>query len=167
MFPRHPEPLRNFDYLGAHRYFLTWCCFERQPLFQDSAVADRAMSQIMRACDPCGIAIVAYCFMPDHLHMLVEGMRLDADGRRFFKLAKQYAGYAHSQATGSRLWQRYGYEHVVRSDQTSRAVSRYLLENPVRAGLAKSVGDWPSSGAPTTNLAALIEWAYSEDREAG
>ena len=121
MFPRHPEPLRNFDYLGAHRYFLTWCCFERQPLFQDSAVADRAMSQIMRACDPCGIAIVAYCFMPDHLHMLVEGMRLDADGRRFFKLAKQYAGYAHSQATGSRLWQRYGYEHVVRSDQTSRA----------------------------------------------
>ncbi|MDP2389703.1 MAG: transposase [Acidobacteriota bacterium] len=159
MFPKHPEPFRNFDYIGAHRYFLTWCCFERQGLFSDPQVVALATSQILRACEPCGIEIVAYCFMPDHLHMLLEGARPDADGRRFFSLAKQYAGYAHSQAYGRRLWQRYGYDHVVRSDQTSRGVSRYILENPIRAGLAKTAGDWPHSGAPTSTQAALIEWA--------
>ena len=105
--------------------------------------------------------------MPDHLHMLVEGIQPDADGRRFIRLAKQYAGYAHSQTFGGRLWQRYGYEHVVRSTQTSRAVSRYILENPVRAGLVTSAGAWPHSGAPTTSLAALIGWAYSEDGWSG
>jgi len=162
MFPKHPEPLRAFDYIGAHRYFLTWCCFERQALFGDPQVVAMALSQILRACEPCGIEIIAYCFMPDHLHLLVEGVRPDANGRQFFKLAKQYAGYAHSKAFGRRLWQRYGYEHVVRSDQTSRAVSRYILENPIRARLANTAGDWPYSGAPTTSLTALIEWAYSE-----
>ena len=167
MFPKHPAPLRDFDYTGAHRYFLTWCCFERQPLFCERLVVDQAIAQILRACEPSGIAIVAYCFMPDHLHMLVEGVDPCADGRRFFRLAKQYAGYGHAQVFGGRLWQRYGYEHVVRGTQTSRAVARYLLENPVRAGLATAVGDWPFSGAPTTSQPALIEWAYSSDEWSG
>jgi putative transposase len=113
------------------------------------------------------VEIIAYCFMPDHLHMLVEGTRPDSDGRRFFSLAKQYSGYMHAKLHGGRLWQRYGYEHVVRSDQTSRAVSRYILENPVRAGLVLTPGDWPCSGAPTASLAALMEWAYSEGDGSG
>ena len=167
MFPKHPAPLRDFDYIGAHRYFLTWCCFERQPLFSERLVVYQATTQILRACQPSGIAIIAYCFMPDHLHMLVEGIDPSADGRRFFRLAKQYSGYGHAQAFGGRLWQRYGYEHVVRSNQTSRAVARYLLENPVRAGLVAAVGDWPFSGAPTTSHGALIEWAYSNDEWSG
>lgn len=163
MFPKHPPPLRNFDYLGAHRYFLTWCCFERQPLFREGLAVANAPAQIVRACEPSRIALTACCFMPDLLHMLVMGIQPDSDGRKFFRLAKQYAGYGHSQAFGGRLWQRYGYEHVVRSTQTSRAVSRYILENPIRAGLVKTVDEWPYSGAPTTSLAALIEWAYLED----
>ncbi|MSO35629.1 MAG: transposase [Acidobacteria bacterium] len=167
MFPKHPVLLPDFDYLGEHRYFLTWCCFERQALFRESRVVDGALTQILRTCDPAGIAVISYCFMPDHVHMLVEGVEPSADGRRFFRLAKQYSGYAHSQAFGERLWQRYGYEHVVRSTKTSRAVTRYILENPIRAGLARSVGDWPHSGAPSTNLAALVEWAYSEDGWSG
>ena len=166
-FPKHPAPLSDFDYTGPHRYFLTWCCFERQPLFSQRPVVENTTAQILRACEPSGIAVVAYCFMPDHLHLLVEGVATDADGRQFFRLAKQYAGYGHSQAFGGRLWQRYGYEHVVRSTQTSRAVARYMLENPVRAGLVKSIGDWPHSGAPTTSLGALIEWAYSDDDGSG
>lgn len=105
--------------------------------------------------------------MPDHLHTLVEGVRPDADGRRFFRLAKQYSGFTHSQMCGGRLWQRYGYEHVVRSTQTSKAVTRYILENPIRAGLATAVGDWPFSGAPISSQAALIEWAYSDDGWSG
>ena len=167
MFPRHPEPLQGFDYIGGHRYFLTWCCFERQPLFRNCDVVERTLLQILRAREPAGVEVIAYCFMPDHLHMLVEGARPDADGRRFFALAKQYAGFSHSKVTGSRLWQRYGYEHVVRSDQTSRAVARYVLENPVRAGLIRTVGEWPYSGAPTTSLRGLIEWAYSLDTGSG
>jgi len=167
MFPKHPQPLANFNYRGAYRYFLTWCCFERQALFGDAQVVAGATTQILRAREPSGIEVVAYCFMPDHVHLLVEGVRPDADGRRFFKLARQYAGYAHSTAHSARLWQRYGYEHVVRSDQTSRAVTRYILENPVRAGLVKSVDEWPGSGAPGASLAALVEWAYAAEERSG
>jgi len=76
MFPGHPKPLRNFDYIGAHRYFLTWCCFGRHTLFGDPQVVANAVTQILRACEPCGMEIIAYCFMPDHLHMLVEGGHL-------------------------------------------------------------------------------------------
>lgn len=157
MFPKHPVPLANFDYIGPHRYFLTWCCFERQPLFAERVAVDLVLSQILRACQPSGIVIIAYCFMPDHVHFLVEGQRPDSNARRFFSLAKQYAGYAYSKQVGGRLWQRYGFEHIVRSDQTSKTVTCYILENPVRAGLATNLQDWQSSGSPAYDLRALIE----------
>jgi REP element-mobilizing transposase RayT len=36
---------------------------------------------------------------------------------------------------GDRLWQRYGFERVLRDDEATLDVARYILRNPVRAGL--------------------------------
>ena len=73
------------------------------------------------------MAIPAYVFMPEHLHCVVEGIAPTSDGKRFFSLAKQFSGYAHSKTRSERLWQRYGYEHVLRSDETTRRVVRYVI----------------------------------------
>ncbi len=157
-----PERLRGFNYRGFHRYFLTFCTFHRRRRFTGPATVGVALDQILRAAAREQFAVAAYCFMPDHLHLLVQGMSEDAEVRRFIKLAKQFSGHAFSQASGEHLWQRYGYERVLRGDEQTLAVARYILENPVRAGLAECPGEYPFSGSPAHSMAAVtdaIAWA--------
>ncbi len=101
--------------------------------------------------------MVAYCFMPDHLHLLVAGCSEQSDGRRFIKLAKQFSGYAYSRSHNETLWQRYAYEHVLRSEDQTLPVARYILENPIRAGLAVSPAEYPFSGSTVHPKEAIVE----------
>lgn len=114
--------------------------------------------QISRAADEQAFAIIAYCFMPDHLHLVVCGSAEDSDLRRFVARSKQYSGYAFASATGGRLWQRYCYEHVLRSEESTRSVVRYVLENPLRKGLASNVADYPFLGSGVYGKSELIEY---------
>ena len=77
--------------------------------------------------------------MPDHVHLLVEGVRADSDLRRFRAAAKRYIGFYYKQQYGQILWQRYGYERVLRSQEQPLDVVRYIPANPLRAGLAKNI----------------------------
>jgi putative transposase len=156
-YPRH---LPGFTYVGPHRYFLTFCCADRRDTFTDVAVVDLVMAQFQRAgCDE-SIAIVAACFMPDHVHLVVEGAREDADLKRFISRGKQLSGFYFKQAYKKTLWQRYGYERVLREEESTRRVVAYVLENPVRAGLAKTVHDYPLVRSSLYGREALIEYAY-------
>jgi REP element-mobilizing transposase RayT len=101
--------------------------------------------------------------MPDHLHLLVEGQAEDADGRQFISRAKQYSGF-HFQATfGQRLWQRYGFEHTLRSQEAVLSVARYILENPVRAKLAEGISEYPFSGSKLYSIEQILEAVQLED----
>jgi len=75
MITNRPEHLKAFDYLGLHQYFLTFCTFNRQRHFVESAHVALARTQIARAAGEHCFAITAYCYMPDDVHLLVEGQR--------------------------------------------------------------------------------------------
>ena len=105
------------------------------------------------------MAVVAYCFMPDHLHLLVQGLTAESDCRRFISRAKQYSGFYYAEEYGVRLWQRYGFERVLREHEPTMVVARYILENPLRAGLAQRVDEYPYVGSLVYSLSALIEAA--------
>ena len=94
--------------------------------------------------------------MPDHVHLLVEGLNEQSDLRRFAKMSKQRSGAAHALSWRSRLWQEGYWEKVLRTDEDPRRVVRYILENPVRANLAKTARDYPFAGSDVWNLADLL-----------
>src|SRR5207244_159019 len=83
MFTGRPEHLRSFDYVGFHRYFLTFCTFHRRKLFLQEPAVSLVRSQILRSATEESFAIVAYRFMPDHLHLLVQGQSEAAECKRF------------------------------------------------------------------------------------
>jgi putative transposase len=153
----HPEHLKTFDYLGLHQYFLTFCTYDRACRFTNADAVALARTQIARAAVEERFAVVAYCYMPDHVHLLVEGQSDDSDCKRFIARAKQYSGFYHRAAFGRRLWQRFGYEHVLRNDEAAISVARYIIENPVRAGLVAAVQDYPFSGSDVYSLEQLLE----------
>jgi len=104
MFTNKPDHLKHFDYTGFHRYSLTFCTYQRRALFTDGTVVRLVLSQIWRASTEREFAVIAYCFMPDHLHLLVHGQSETAQCKGVIALAKQYSGYYYSKECGRRLW---------------------------------------------------------------
>lgn len=103
------------------------------------------------------ISIPAYCFMPDHLHLLVEGDTMESDLRRFMSSFKQKSGYAFSRAGNDRLWQKGYHDRILRTEETTSIVVRYILENPVRAGLVTRFDEYPHTGSDRYSLEELAE----------
>jgi putative transposase len=159
----YPRRLPGFDYLGCYQYFLTFCVEHRVTVFSEEDAVSLVWSQFLRAAADESFSIIACCFMPDHVHMVVEGLEDDADLKRFISRARQFSGYHYRRKTGRRLWQRYGYEHVLRDDEPTKAVVAYVLENPVRAGLAKTVYEYPHITSTLYRREELVEYAYGSD----
>ena len=159
MITHNPGHLKNFNYLGLHRYSLTLCTNGRRRLFTERDNVELVVQQLLRAATEEKFAIVVYCFMPDHVHLLAQGTADDSDGKRFIKTFKQYSGYYYSQAKHQPLWQRYAFEHVLRDDEATLEVVRYILANPVRAGLADTVESYPFVGSLAYELKDLIHSA--------
>jgi putative transposase len=157
MLTRHPGRLRSFDYVGLNGYFLTFCTDNRCPHFTESARVELVLEQILRAATDTGFAIVAYCFMPDHAHLLVEAQCDASDCRQFINRAKQFSGYYFQQQFNERLWQRYGFDHVVRNDEAMLGIARYILENPIRGGLVLRIEDYPFAGSFAYPLHEILE----------
>jgi putative transposase len=157
MLTNKPEHLRTFDYLGPHRYFLTFCTYRRHRAFITHARVQIVRTQILRASHDGQFALIAYCFMPDHLHLLIEGQTDASDCRRFISRTKQFSGFHYQKAFGARLWQRYGFERVLRNDEATLSVARYIVENPVRAGLVHSVDAYPFVGSSDHAVAEILE----------
>ena len=104
--------------------------------FADPEVACRTLEQFRRTAAIEQFEILAYCLMPDHAHLLVEGMSATSDLRRFAKMAKQRSGGVHRRRCGQRLWQEGYFERVLRDRDDVRSIARYIIENPLRAGLS-------------------------------
>jgi REP element-mobilizing transposase RayT len=156
--PTHgPGHLRTFDYLGWHRYFLTFCCDSRRRLFVNPAAVDLVMIEMLRAAAEEQFAVYVYCFMPDHCHLLIEAQSESSDCRRFITHAKQLSGFHYRKAFGHRLWQRYSFEHVLRNSEDTRRVARYIVENPIRGGLAARVQDYPFVGSRVFTIDEILE----------
>jgi len=41
------------------------------------------------------------------------------------------------------VWQKGYYDHALRDEENLAAVARYIVANPLRAGLARNVADYP------------------------
>jgi len=95
--------------------------------------------------------------MPDHLHLLIEAESEASDCLQFITRAKQFSGYYYARRVGGRLWQRYGFEHTLRSNEATLFVARYILENPVRANLVPRVEDYPFVGSCVYTVREILD----------
>lgn len=95
--------------------------------------------------------------MPDHAHLLVQGLSDDANLRRFAKLAKQRSGAAFAMRHRRPLWQEGYFERVLRKEDDLKTIVSYVLANPVRAGLVASPAEYPYSGSDRWTMAELFD----------
>jgi len=145
-FPR----ARGFDYRGRHRYFLTMCAHQRRMLFADLDLVTRLRVQLLRTASERQFEILAYTFMPDHFHLLVEASAEECDLVQF---ATTFRRRATTECAVSLrpLWQDGYHDQVMRDDDRVEPIIEYLLNKPVRAGLAGPAADYPRSWSVTSD----------------
>jgi len=128
-------------------YFITITTFQRQAVFVFDAVVSHHLDVLDRVAVKHAFEVPAYCYMPDHLHLLLEAKAKTSDLLAIVGQYKQKTGYQYKQQTGRFLWQKSFYDHVVRRDESVHEVVGYILANPVRRQLAERPGDYPYAGS--------------------
>ena len=133
-------------------------------MFTDADAVAAALSHFLEQAGVFAFAILVYCFMPDHLHLLVEGTAEDSNLRRFVARAKQRAAFDFSTRHRHRLWQEGYHDRVLRDDEPTVDVIRYTIANPVRAGLVDDPRDYPYWGSGVWTREALLDFIGIETR---
>ncbi|MHC1651724.1 REP-associated tyrosine transposase [Stenotrophomonas maltophilia] len=124
-------------------YAITRVCRDRCRIFDDPGHAHIVM-QVLEALDDQGLTTsFAWVIMPDHLHWLVQ-LREKSLGYcvQRFKSRSGLLINQHRRSAGA-VWHAGCYDHAIRSEESLRKHARYILANPIRAGLATRLGECP------------------------
>jgi len=94
-----------------------------------------------------GLSCSIYCLMPDHLHLVWMGLRLDSDQLNGMAFLRTYL----EPKLAPHKFQHQAHDHVLKEEERRRdAFARachYVLENPLQAELVKDPRAWLFSGA--------------------
>ena len=130
--------------IAGQAYVLTACTWRRQRLFDDLFVGRVVVRALAFQQQQGFVEGHAFVVMPDHFHWLITlaGQRSLADVMR---AVKGWSGRAINAARGSPgvpVWQRGFYDRAVRREDALRPAARYIVANPLRAGLVEQMGDY-------------------------
>jgi len=140
-----PHRLGRNAYIGRVNVAFTACIADRQILF-DQDVVPVFVGMLREALAKFGCSAPVYCFMPDHMHVIVQGGAEHCDTRAAMAAFKQKSGFWLSRRRPDRAWQKDFWDHVIRCDEDLAAQVRYVAENPVRKGLVRCWSDYPHTG---------------------
>ena len=130
--------------LPGYAYLVTTVTQERMPLFVDFPCARLAVREMRRIEQEGLVQSMAWVLMPDHLHWLFTlgtQVPLSAAIKRF-KGRSSTAVNSYLGRSGA-VWQRGFHDHAVREGEGVLEMARYIVANPLRAGLVNGVGDYP------------------------
>ena len=136
--------LRVGRYAEASRiYLLTSNTLHRIPVFKDFTLGRLVVDQFRNA-QNLGLAnSLAWVVMPDHFHWLIELQQGSLS--ELMQKTKSMSTKAVKQRAGRNisLWQRGFHDRALRREEDLVKLARYVVANPLRAGLVEKLGDYP------------------------
>ena len=119
-------------------YHVTTVTNGRYPFFSDHRMA-AVVCQTLQWSDQAGAtSTLCYVLMPDHLHWLFQL----GENQTLSKVMLRAKGRS-GRLCGSAVWQKGYHDHALRKEESLRDVARYIVANPMRAGLVRSLRDYP------------------------
>lgn len=129
---------------GNQIYFITTVIQKRRKLFVNLDICRNIILQMKRFDDEDYIETIAWVIMPDHIHWMFQLKAADDLGT-VLKRFKGRSGRKLNLLLGIRgtFWQHAYYDHAVRKDEDVKKIARYIVANPLRAGLVERIEDYP------------------------
>lgn len=133
---RYSEPGRE--------YFITFVTFNRTPAFDDLMKARVVIQQLYQLEKDGLLTPLAWVLMPNHIHILATlGDGCLGDCIKQLKGRSARIINDHPEGRPQPLWQSGFYDRALRHEEDRLAIARYIVTNPLRAGLVNRLGDYP------------------------
>jgi putative transposase len=136
--------LRIGRYSESNRiYLLTTNTLGREPVFKDVFLGRLVVGQFRQAQDQGFANSLAWVVMPDHFHWLIELRKGSLS--ELMQRTKSLSAKAVNLRLNNKisLWQRGFHDRALRREVDLVFMARYVVANPLRAGLAERLGDYP------------------------
>ena len=114
----------------------------RQTIFEDDGDRHYFMTVLQYYKGISGYKLHAFCLMGNHVHLLIEPAG-EPLGQVFRRVGAKYVSWYNRkyERSGHLFQDRFRSENVD-SEQYYRTVLRYILQNPMKAGLERQPGSW-------------------------
>ena len=140
----HAKHLRAGRYSETGQiYMLTAVTQHRDPAFADWQVGRLVVHQFRQAQNDGLADSLAWVVMPDHFHWLVELKQSTLPALMLATKSRSARAINARLGRAGRFWQKGFHDRAIRREEDLQAVARYIIENPLRAGLVKRVHDYP------------------------
>ncbi|UVM48876.1 MULTISPECIES: REP-associated tyrosine transposase [unclassified Pseudomonas] len=136
--------LRTGRYAEPNRiYLLTTNTLDREPVFADFALGRLVVHQFRQAQNTGLVNSLAWVVMPDHFHWLVELKKCSLSNlmRQTKSLIVREVNLSSNR--NGPLWQQGYHDRALRREEDLVKMARYVVANPLRAGLVERLGDYP------------------------
>jgi putative transposase len=152
-----PEYRRIYQNGGI--YFFTLVTYRRQTIFSSWEARSLLVASIKKVQQYHPFENLAYCILPDHLHILWQMPEYDSSFSMRIGLVKRYFTKYYCKSFGalqpkttsrlkrreSTIWQRRFWEHYIRDQEDFNRHVNYIHYNPVKHGLVNRPADWDGS----------------------
>ena len=129
--------------LPGQVYHVTAATLQRRPWFSNFDVACEVVRAFHQPAVRADATLLAWVLMPDHLHWLVR-LNSGALGEHVRRMKSRSAiGVNKLRNNSGRFWQQGFHDHALRREEDLKDVARYIVANPLRAGLVKKLADYP------------------------
>jgi putative transposase len=130
--------------LETQTYLVTTTTSARTPLFADFDRASLAAAVLSERHLWRDSTLLCWVLMPDHWHGIVELGHAEslADVMRRVKAVTSAAINRYERRVGS-IWASGYHDHALRYEEDLVGIARYVVANPIRAGICARVGEYP------------------------
>ena len=137
--PKHHKNLRIGRFSHSNQiYHITFATKNRAPIFKSFSNARLIINILMQSDQLQHTSTLAFVVMPDHVHWLFSL----GNKHQLYHVIKTVKSKASIQI-GQPIWKAGYYDNAIRKDEDVVNIARYIIANPIRAGLVKRVGDYP------------------------
>ncbi len=135
-----PRSAREKSQAGIYHIMLRG--IDRRDIFLTDTDYKKYLHYVLLSKEKSEMSLFAFCLMTNHVHMLVKEGKEDI-GDSIRRIAVGYAQY-HNRAHGrtGHLFQNRYQSEPVNDDSYLLVVSRYIHQNPLKAGLVKNIKDY-------------------------
>jgi len=143
-------------YLEQKRLFGLWDLFldaaQFGPRWLEKPDAAQIVVDSLEYLDSKVFDLDTFCLMCNHVHVIFTPLFNEKSGKyhsisSIMQVHKRYTAVEINKLLQRKgqFWQHESYDHIVRDREELNRIRRYILQNPVRAGLVDSWEDWPWS----------------------
>lgn len=136
----------NYDYSIDNPIHVTICSKDKKFIFNEENHAEVIIAELLKAINDLEYKILCYCLMPDHIHIIISPGYSSLPLSKFLNIFKgRTAAIFRTRFGVNNLWQRSGFDHVIRAEDDLKTITKYILNNPVRKGISETAESYPYS----------------------